>query len=270
MGSSTSSQTIGQQQVEPTFLSFATRVSALEAFFRDNNLNLNLTKAYQQIGLVYNQFKNRLDGVEESLDKQIADFDKLVAYVNTLTIKNIPPEISYEFDRLSALIKKLFLGEQFLQDRIDITRPIIAYASMPDVSGDDGLEQKAGTIYPLSSNWYASDQSDVMMLNNGIYVKRPGTYKLSGVVTIVATGGGAGLHGHSGVGLYMNGSLLRQRFCGTYWGKDCATIIFLATTNSPATFTIGCSKSWDENAQKCSQAALLVERVYEAPIPPPI
>lgn len=242
------------------------RLGRVESFLRENNINLNLTQAYQQIGLLYNSFKNDLEQTRQDLDAQIADFEQLRAYVNSLVLKAVPPEIMAEFDRLSKFIKALFDADHLTQERIERTRPVLAFGSM--ATDEQSVKQLAGTVYTLNSELYVSDPGDVEISGGAIVIKIAGTYRVELVATLFSTGGGADTNGFSDVGLYLNGTLVKKRLAGSYWGFADAKIISVIVVSSvPSRVTAGCAGTWRINEQRCAQASMLVERIFDAPIP---
>lgn len=282
MGNSAQKSFGAAEAVDNTILTtLGARLSKLEDFLKLNNVNINLTQAYQKIGLLYYNLKNTIDIVREDLDVQVADFEQLKAYVNSLVLNSTPPEVLAEFDRIGLFISSLFENDKNILRSIERTRPVVAFGSMgsPTPSGsangigDIGsntsyVTQQEGTVYRLTDT-YASDTNDIQVTSEGIIVKTMGTYRASVTATIWGSGGpgGSGTEGFSEVGLYVNGQLVYKRLTGCAWGYSEVAINYIVLVNSPNTrISIGCAGSWRKNEQRCVQASLHVERLFDKPV----
>lgn len=231
------------------------RVSKLEDFLKANNVNLNLSGAYQQIGLLYNQFKNTLDITREDLDKQIADFERLKAYVNSLSLSNIPPEIWDEFSRVAAFIKSLFNNQQKFSDELENRKAICAFGEAPNK-----VQQYAGTIYTFTQNTFTSDVADIEAINGGFTIKRQGVYR---VMLFARVANDRGDRSRASVAIYLNGSQVVSAPSDAWWEFLTATAIAVIRVQTvPVQITAGCSESWhDDSPQYCRSASLMVERL---------
>lgn len=234
------------------------RISSIEEFLRKNNMNINLTQAYQQVTLLYNQFKNALDITREDLDKQISDFEQLKAYVNSLALKNIPPEIWAEFDRVAKFIKDLYDNDKSLVAWQTDHEPACAFGQCFTF-----IEQKAGSMYPFVQQ-YTTNYKDIEFQNGSALIKRRGIYRVLLNAFVASDNNG---NGKSELGIYINGSVAVTVGSTCYWGMTATPCMYMMpVTNVPTTVSAGCTKDWwGEYRQMENFASLTIERM--GPIP---